>query len=107
MAIRRRPALAGVFFAAASAASAPWPATQLKTEYLTAPLLDVPVPRFYWIPYHDDRAQSQTAYRIQVNATDSVGSFSRVVWDSGKVRRSGPPVGCSLQLPVPCAFSLA
>lgn len=38
------------------------------------------MPRFYWLPQHADRGQSQSAYRVVVS--DSSG---KQVWDSGSV----------------------
>jgi alpha-L-rhamnosidase len=60
---------------------------RLRCEYLPdPPVIDVPAPRFSWVPRHDARGQAQTAYRIVV-ATDPALQTG-VVWDSGKVASS-------------------
>eukprot|EP00043_Microstomoeca_roanoka_P006639 m.64551 g.64551 ORF g.64551 m.64551 type:complete len:1035 (+) comp13499_c0_seq1:75-3179(+) len=57
----------------------------LHVEYMVNPLgVDVQSPRFSWTPLHTDRQQAQTAYQVQVVATDS----NAVVWNSGKVTAS-------------------
>lgn len=60
-------------------ASNPLPPSNLLVEYMENPIvLDIPDPRFYWLPNHMDRGISQTAYRIIVNNTLT----NTQVWDS-------------------------
>jgi alpha-L-rhamnosidase len=68
-----------LFLGAASLFGGPLAPTRLRVEYLDHPEgIDVPKPRFSWIPGHTDKGQKQTAYQIQVS------SRGAVVWDSGK-----------------------
>jgi len=63
----------------------PLPPSNLRCEYLTNPLgVDVRLPRFYWVPNHEGRGQTQSAYRIIV--ATSPDAARGVVWDSGKTK---------------------
>ncbi|MEO8026151.1 MAG: family 78 glycoside hydrolase catalytic domain, partial [Bryobacteraceae bacterium] len=54
---------------------------RLRCEYLeNPPVIDVPSPRFSWIPKHEGKSQIQTAYQVLV--TSEAGAN---VWNSGKV----------------------
>jgi alpha-L-rhamnosidase len=56
--------------------------TETRAEYLVEPnLIDTPAPRFFWLPQHPDRGQTQSAYHVVVTAD----SNSKTVWDSGSV----------------------
>jgi alpha-L-rhamnosidase len=78
--LRTVGALAAV---AAAAAAAPLPPTNLRTEYVTDPIvLDVAAPRFFWQLESAARGVNQTAFRVVVN---SVTGGNATVWDSGVV----------------------
>ncbi len=56
----------------------------LRCEYLTDPIcIDVKQPRLFWVPRHDDRGQTQSAFEIFVSAKPECPSGEQ--WDSGKV----------------------
>ena len=75
--------LGGLGLLAFAKASMPLPATNLRTEYVTDPIvLDVAAPRFYWIPNHPDRGVNQSSFHLQVN---SITDGNVTVWDSGVV----------------------
>ncbi|MEZ0289484.1 MAG: family 78 glycoside hydrolase catalytic domain, partial [Sulfolobales archaeon] len=72
-----------------------------RVEFVRNPLgVDEPRPRFSWIPVHEERAQSQKAYRIIVSSTyEKALSGVGDVWDSGVVESdsniveyNGPPL---------------
>ena len=82
------------------AAAAPLPATYLRTEYLTDPLLiATAAPRFSWVlpTAPTDRGVVQSAYQITVTAGNASGPL---VWSSGRVASAeqsqvayaGPPL---------------
>ncbi|NIK74970.1 alpha-L-rhamnosidase [Paenibacillus castaneae] len=57
--------------------------TGLRCEYLENPIgIDVRSPRISWKLEADERDVVQTAYQIEV---DTLESFSRPVWDSGRI----------------------
>jgi len=64
-------------------AAGPLAPVNLSCEYMTNPMgVDVPHPRFFWIPSHPGRNQKQNAYQVVVGLK---ADLSRdVVWDSGK-----------------------
>ena len=64
------------------------PPFELKCEYLENPIqIDTSVPRFSWIVDHEERNQSQSAYRI-ILSTDEKLLLSEKgdYWDSGKAK---------------------
>lgn len=71
-------------FAALSAWSGPLAPTHLRCEYLQNPtVIDVAAPRFAWVLNHTDRAQRQTAYKVQVSRDPRFQK--EALWDSGEV----------------------
>jgi alpha-L-rhamnosidase len=65
----------------------PQPASNLQVEYVTNPIvIDVALPRFYWLPVSADRGITQTAYRIEVFG-QTQGSI-QLQWDSGVITSS-------------------
>ena len=85
--------VAAASIAVSSCAGAPAPAYDLAVEYVVqhtdpvtgkrsqGPLIDIPDPRFSWVPVSSDRGAVQASYRIIVNKTDD--AISTTVWDSG------------------------
>ena len=61
--------------------------TDLRCEYRVDPLgVDVAKPRLYWLVASDQRAQSQSAYRILVASDENKLKLNQGdLWDSGKV----------------------
>ena len=61
--------------------------TDLRCEYRVDPLgVDVAKPRLYWLVESDQRAQSQSAYRILVASDENKLKRNQgALWDSGKV----------------------
>jgi len=61
---------------------------ELRCEYFKNPIqIDTLVPRFSWLLDHDERNQSQSAYRIIVSTEESsMLSEHGNYWDSGKVK---------------------
>ena len=61
--------------------------TDLRCEYRVDPLgVDVAKPRLYWLVESDQRAQSQSAYRILVASDENKLKLNQGdLWDSGKV----------------------
>lgn len=53
----------------------------LRVEYLIAPVIDVPQPRFSWALNHTERGQKQSAYQVVVATKPG---FEVAVWDSGR-----------------------
>ena len=53
------------------------PPNNLRCEYLVNPIeIDIPFPRFSWILEHEQRNQSQSAYRIKFfNKSHSLISY--------------------------------
>ena len=80
-------AVTTLFSGAAAAqedSSGPLAPTDLKCEYLTDPMgMDIRQPRFFWIPQHPGRGQSQTACQILVSTRP--GAPVGDSWDSGRV----------------------
>jgi alpha-L-rhamnosidase len=69
--------------------SGPLAPTGLRVEYLSAPMgVDTPHPRFFWVPEHSDRGQTQTAYEIIVSADGSAADGD--MWSTGKVSGAFP-----------------
>ena len=62
-------------------------ATNLRCEYLTAPLsVDAATPRLSWVPQSNRRGWKQSAYRIQVaSSAANLMANKADLWDSGKV----------------------
>ena len=69
---------------------------RLRCEYLVnPPVIDVPHPRFFWVPRHTEDNELQTAYQVLVS-TDAGANL----WDSGQVKSAetaqityaGPPL---------------
>ena len=86
--------------------------SDLLCEYTSNPIgIDVPAPRFSWIPKHSERGKVQSAYRILVagtpeNLLNNIGDL----WDSKKVK-SGQSVnieyrGKSLQSKTRCFWKV-
>lgn len=62
----------------------PLPPTRLKVEYLSNPMgIDMPKPRFFFVPQHEDRGSVQAAYQILVSSDPSVRQAD--IWDSGTI----------------------
>ncbi|HEX2838642.1 MAG TPA: hypothetical protein VHN77_10990, partial [Phycisphaerales bacterium] len=77
------------FTAHAASSGSLRPAT-LRCEYLVDPLaIAEPNPRLMWIVESDERAQSQSAYRVLVASTpELLAAGTGDLWDSGKVTSS-------------------
>lgn len=55
-------------------------------EYMTDPIvLDIPAPRFFWLPQSSERGATQAAYQVVVNMSSKSGGAAVQVWDSGVV----------------------
>jgi len=67
--------------------SAPIAATNLRCEYLSAPLgIDTPQPRLSWVLQSRRRGQMQTAYQVMVAAgAENLRNDAADLWDSGKI----------------------
>ncbi len=64
---------------AAASLSAQLAPSSLRTEYMVDPMgVDIPHPRFYWVPQHAERGAEPAAYQIVV--TNGAGETA---WDSG------------------------
>lgn len=75
---------AAVFCAMLPAFGAPLAPSQLRCEYLNNPVaVDVTAPRFFWVLNHTERAQTQSAYQLQVSRRTDFAS--EVAWDTGRV----------------------
>ena len=86
--------------------------TDLRCEYRVDPLgVDVAKPRLYWLVESDQRAQSQSAYRILVASDENKLKLNQGdLWDSGKVAsdRSSHVVygGKKLSSQMPCYWKV-
>jgi len=75
--------IAAASIGAAEAAGGPLVPGGLACEYVTDPMgVDVPHPRFFWIPGHEGRNQAQSAYQVIVGRTPDFSG--ELAWDSGK-----------------------
>jgi alpha-L-rhamnosidase len=56
----------------------------LRCEYLVNPLgVDVKQPRLFWVPRHESRGQSQSAYQVIISTSADCAKGDQ--WDSGKI----------------------